>query len=364
VEGDAAALAEPTRSRLTRLLHRDASHPASTAVCLFVSRESLPEPVVRDLLGPGLLATCRDAGLLVEADGLLASPYRLDLVNGLYLFADQRTTAPDSVMPVGESTQLLVQASYPQGDVEEALDLGCGNGVIALLLAGGARRVVATDANPRAVALARFNAALNGIANVELLEGDLWAPLDGRRFDLVVSQPPFHACPPGVEPVRFLHGGARGDELALRVLSGMAPHLSRAGRGFVLGDFPWEEGLPLAATLRPAVGDEAAGLLVLRLEALVGADVEAARLASLAEPDDDDAFGRAYVRTRSHLARLGIDRIQQALVVVEAAGEGEGRTLEYSIPAESWRSLRRPFVDELLACGDADPALPGGSKRR
>jgi len=364
VEGDAPSLPEPARSRLTRLLHRRTDHPASLAVRLFVFGEALPKSAIRDLLGARLLEAARDGGLILDAGDRLTCPFRLDVVNGLYVLADHETRGPDSVMPVGESTQLLLQASYPQGDLREALDLGCGSGVIALLLAGAARRVVATDANPRAVALARFNAELNGLANVEVLEGDLWAPVDGRRFDLVVSQPPFHARPAGVDPVRFLHGGERGDELPRRVVAGLPRHLSRGGHGFVMSDFPWDDALPVAASLRADLGSPVPNLLVLRLETLADAEIECARQASLREPDDDAAFAASFDRLRSHLAGLGVGRIQQAIVVVEEAGPGVGWTREVAIPADSWRSLRRPLVDELLARGEDPLPLSGAAAGR
>ena len=52
-----------------------------------------------------------------------------------------------------------------------ALDLGTGCGAQALWLARHSESVVAVDVNPRALALASFNASLNGIANVQCREG-------------------------------------------------------------------------------------------------------------------------------------------------------------------------------------------------
>ena len=72
-----------------------------------------------------------------------------------------------------------------------AADVGTGCGIQALLLAKHADRVVATDTNPRALAFAAFNAALNGVDNVELRRGDAFAPLARERFDVVVSNPPY-----------------------------------------------------------------------------------------------------------------------------------------------------------------------------
>jgi SAM-dependent methyltransferase len=75
------------------------------------------------------------------------------------------------------------------------LDLGTGTGFQALFAAAHSEKVAATDLNLRAVAFARFNASLNGIENVECLAGDGFEPVAGRKFDLIVSNPPFFITP-------------------------------------------------------------------------------------------------------------------------------------------------------------------------
>ena len=74
------------------------------------------------------------------------------------------------------------------------LDLGTGSGVLAITLALElpGPHVTATDASPAALALARSNAESLG-ASVEFLRGEWYAPVKGRRFDLIVSNPPYVA---------------------------------------------------------------------------------------------------------------------------------------------------------------------------
>jgi HemK-like putative methylase len=69
------------------------------------------------------------------------------------------------------------------------LDMGCGSGPIAIALAlSGARSVHAVDLMPSACALARRNAALNGVGDrITVLQGDLFKPVTGHRFDLIVD---------------------------------------------------------------------------------------------------------------------------------------------------------------------------------
>jgi release factor glutamine methyltransferase len=71
------------------------------------------------------------------------------------------------------------------------LDLCTGSGVLAIAAArAGARKVVAVDVSRRAVVAARLNARLNGV-RLDAVRGDLFAPVRGERFDLIVSNPPY-----------------------------------------------------------------------------------------------------------------------------------------------------------------------------
>ena len=72
------------------------------------------------------------------------------------------------------------------------LDLGCGTGILALIASRSADEVIGVDIDPRAVACAERNAALNGIANVRFLVGHSYVPVAGRQFDLIISNPPFY----------------------------------------------------------------------------------------------------------------------------------------------------------------------------
>ena len=71
-----------------------------------------------------------------------------------------------------------------RGEGERALDLCTGNGIQAILLAAHAGRVVATDVNEQALAYAAFNAALNGVGNVETRPGSFFEPVEGSSSTL------------------------------------------------------------------------------------------------------------------------------------------------------------------------------------
>jgi 16S rRNA (guanine1207-N2)-methyltransferase len=95
---------------------------------------------------------------------------------------------------VDRGSRLLLTTVDPSG-AERILDLGCGYGVLGIVMAARApqARVVLVDVNPRAVALAKENVALNRVGNAEVRCGDGCAALAGETFDLVLFNPPIRA---------------------------------------------------------------------------------------------------------------------------------------------------------------------------
>ena len=139
-------------------------------------------------------------------------------------------------------TELLVELVLARAAAPAApqlLDLGSGSGCIAITLALELpqARVTATDVSAEALAVIERNAARHGAA-VELLRSDWFAALPGRRFDLIVSNPPYVAADDAhlrqgdlrFEPALALTPGA--DALAaLRAIVAQAPaHLQAGGQ--------------------------------------------------------------------------------------------------------------------------------------
>lgn len=104
---------------------------------------------------------------------------------------------------------------------DRVLDLGCGWGPVGVAAAKTAveGHVVMTDVNRRAARLARGNLERNRVRNAEVRVGSLYAPVPGERFDVIATNPPFHA----------------GRELVLRILSEAPEHLRPGGRMLLVG---------------------------------------------------------------------------------------------------------------------------------
>jgi release factor glutamine methyltransferase len=120
------------------------------------------------------------------------------------------------------------------------LDLGTGSGAIALALARErpGDRVSATDLSAEALGVARYNAARLQISNVEFLQGDWFLAVTNRRFDLIVSNPPYVAAgDPHLEldglpyePQAALVAGLQGLDCLRHLVSQAPSHLLPGGQ--------------------------------------------------------------------------------------------------------------------------------------
>jgi release factor glutamine methyltransferase len=117
---------------------------------------------------------------------------------------------PGVYTPQGD-TSLLQEAAERAAVLGGArvLDVGTGTGAVAVAAArGGAARVTAIDVSARAVLAARANAALRGL-RLRVLRGDLFAPVAGETFDVILTNPPYVTCGPGGGPGGTAFGTAR-----------------------------------------------------------------------------------------------------------------------------------------------------------
>ncbi|WP_440093324.1 peptide chain release factor N(5)-glutamine methyltransferase [Pseudomonas syringae] len=205
----AAALGKP-RSFLHTWPERIVSTEAAVAFAGYLQRRRTGEPVAYILGQQGF--------------------WKLDL-----------EVAPHTLIPRPE-TEMLVEAALelvPAFAPAQVLDLGTGSGAIALALANDRQqwKVTAVDRVPEAVALAERNRQRLQLDNVQVLNSHWFSALEGRQFDLIISNPPYiadadpHLSAGDVrfEPSSALTAGSDGLDDLRTIIADASAHLSADG---------------------------------------------------------------------------------------------------------------------------------------
>jgi HemK-related putative methylase len=155
--------------------------------------------------------------------------YRLERVRGLPLLVTPSVANP-KLLRTGAFFAAQLDARVVAANAA-VLDLGTGSGICALFAARLARRVVAVDINPAAVRCAAVNALLNGLeSRIDLRHGDLFAPVAGERFDLVLFNPPFLVG----EPSDPRDAAWRSPDAAYRFAANLGAHLAPGGSALLM----------------------------------------------------------------------------------------------------------------------------------
>jgi ribosomal protein L3 glutamine methyltransferase len=219
------------------------------AAFLILEALSLPIDDINPWLDARLTAPERARlGALIDARVTTRKPaaYLLNkaYVQGVPFYVDERVIVPRSY--IGEI--LAAEPSFLPAptDAKMILDLCTGSGCLAILAALGypEAEVHATDISAEALEVAARNVREHGLQDrVTLHEGDLFAPLGNRTFDLILTNPPYvdagamAALPPEfrAEPALALAGGDDGLDIVRRILA-EAPARLNAGGG-VLCEF-------------------------------------------------------------------------------------------------------------------------------
>jgi ribosomal protein L3 glutamine methyltransferase len=244
----------------------EALHLPIDALDPFLDARLLPAERARLLsLIEARVATRKPAAYLLNRAYIQGEPF----------YVDERVIVPRSF--IGE---LLFSGLVGEGalienadDVTTVLDLCTGGGSLAILAARvfPHARIDAVDLSADALAVARRNVDDHGLGQrIALREGDLFAPIGARRYDVILTNPPYvetaavDAFPPefAAEPRLAHEGGGDGLSVIRRILREAPGHLTRqgaliceigAGRARVESEFP---ALPLIwLDTRESVGE-------------------------------------------------------------------------------------------------------------
>ncbi|ONH55808.1 Methyltransferase small domain-containing protein [Pseudomonas cedrina] len=246
-----------------------------------------------DLLPAAFREELLQAEVVEKHDSLWRSAVRWSSLDEL-LFAHSAypTTQSDAVFFGPDSYRFaqVIEAHLQQRfePVRRAVDIGCGAGVGALVIARARHdaQVLGVDINPRALRMTAVNAELAGLSNVTAYHSDVLASVEGE-FDLIVANPPYMNDD---RQRAYRHGGgALGEQLSVRIVSEALGRLALGGSlvlytgvAIVAGEDPF------LAAVKPLVGSDAFGWTYREL--------------------DPDVFGE-------ELAKPGYERVERIAVV-------------------------------------------------
>ena len=312
--GEDATGALARGERVPALRATTGGSPVETLTRLFLLGTTEPAAAVR--------AAMPVSGLLeADGDGFRAAvdlrPYEdWWVVSDLGTDVRPGPLRPDHVLGVGSASITLSQATLRR-PVGTALDLGTGCGVQALHLSRHAGAVTATDVLPRALAMARLTARLNGL-DWDLRAGDLLEPVRGERFDLVVSNPPF-VVGPGDGGFVYRDSGLAGDEVCRRLIRQAPGVLADGGWCQLLANWVHRDGERWEDRLAGWLDGLGVDAWVWQREVADPAQYAALWLADAGERRSGEYEDR-YARWLDWFAAAGVEAIGFGLVTLHRSG--------------------------------------------
>jgi hypothetical protein len=337
----------------------DPESPLSGLIKLFLLDVTVPRAEAKHAVAPVALEALAAMGLLeLKGKGVRAT-VNLFPTGDLIIAADQYEgeghPRPDYVLGMSVSTRALASITV-RHLVESALDIGTGSGVHALAAAAHSRRAVGADINPRALKFAEFNALLNGIDNVEFREGSVFDPVEGERFDLIVSNPPYVVSPDA--DFTYRDSGLPGEGLIRR----LPDFLTDGGYASLLVD--WVHGREEHWSLPPRRWVEGSGCDALILHYRVQDPLTYAGIWNAELRSDPAAYGSAIDRWVDYDRKLGIEQISWgAIVLRRREGKNWVKALNpgFARIAPASHHIERMFAaqDYLAGLGPGNGLLDG-----
>lgn len=336
-----------------------AATPLNTALKLLSLGQWLDEAEAATAVAPVPVADLVKAGLLERGPDGVRGRVELVVHRDLLLAHDRYEEgkgdlAPDHVLGTNAPAGLL-DCLTVRHRVTEALDLGCGGGVQSLLAARHSDRVFAVDRNPRALEFLRLNARLNGVSNVEPLEGDLFAPVKGRRFGLLVCNPPYVISPDA--RYVFMDSGRPLDSICEEVVRRGGDHLEEGGFATILCNWALRKGDEWDTPLRRWVEGTGCDALLIRGDVQDPLSYAAVWNRGRAAQE----YGEALDRWLRHYREAGIEGIAMGAVVLRRRASGSPFVRAYVVSRDPdvpcHEHLLRIFAAEDYLAGVRDDAL-------
>jgi hypothetical protein len=223
-------------------------------------------------------------------------------------------------------------------------------GVQSLLASRHCTKVTASDINLRALDLTLLNAGLNGISNIEVIQGSYFEPVEGRQFDLVVANLPYVIAPE--EPLIYRNTDQPGDGRLRRLIAETPAYLNEGGFAHILANWIHTPGKTWGRPMFEAVSGRGADTWLIYNGSK---DVQAYAGMWIDRESEKDArtFAQTQKAWTNWYRRQGIEQI--ALGAVNLRRRTSGRNWFYTARVDN--VLEDPSGDQLKRLFAAQDAL-------
>jgi len=222
-----ASLLQPIYEKVMRNAHPDLHDLYS----LFLRCEELPVGIPLKYFNRREMDHLMSGDILSCVNDRCISNYRFIPVDEYLLISSpDRECDADDYVYMGEDAVIFLALLKKEIDkkVGDALEIGCGTGVLSFWLAKIADQVTSTDINERALEFTKVNAQINGIRNVVTIRSDVYSNVHGK-FDLIIANPPNDFLPDQYTKRVFAYGGYLGTKITEKILLGLDDHLKDNG---------------------------------------------------------------------------------------------------------------------------------------
>ena len=313
-----------------RRLADERSRPATLAK-LFLLGTPVAIGDATSALDPENIGALAEMGLVELDEDVLRPRARVSSHEGVLVASDVLGGSdPADFVPGPSPSAQRVERLTIRRPVRAALDLGTGSGIQALLTARHSERVVGVDVNERALAFASFNAALNGLTNLDFRAGSWLEPVVGERFDLIVANPPYVVSPDSA----FLYrdGELAADAVTQHLLQAVPAHLEEGGFAHVMGNWAYARDDDWRTPLEAWLAGSGCDALLLKYP---GGDLVsyAAQWNLLLLAEGREAYLSAVDRWLDYYRREGIETIADGMVVLRRRSGGKNWVRAIEIPA-------------------------------
>lgn len=342
----------------------------SILILLFLIQSEVPREAADNALTSDVVDDLLLNGLLIPASaGAVIGTVSIYPCSGFHFITDHHFrpvsheyySAPaQPVMHLGPDSYALAYLAPKTPKGGRVLDLCTGSGVQAILAARKAKCVIGIDINPRAVEFARFNAALNGVAQrCDFRCGSLYEPLkqsdskrDSERFDLILANPPFVPSPyTGPDRLLSRDAGPAGEEILIPVLEGLLTHMTPRGWAAIISFFADQKQSRSKTKIKRWIGSQVpVNLLLLKLYS-----TEPEELASWFTwhmfGDDFEAYSQRYKEWLEALRSKHITQLTNGVLVVRISrNESSGfRAINVPLPARPQHDTIQSEFDRLIS---------------